>query len=66
MMNPKKDFGTKSHHCELCGKGFVTQGRLMRHTKAIHHEASPSRKVKEEESPNSPISNGKLDPLAVR
>ena len=41
MTTFQKDFGDKSHHCALCGKGFVTQGRVMRHMKAIHHEAAP-------------------------
>ena len=28
-----QDFGVKSHYCELCGKGFVTQGRVRQHKK---------------------------------
>ena len=44
--NKHQEFGNKSHYCELCGKGFVTLGRVMRHLKAIHSVTSS----KEEES----------------
>ena len=28
-----QDFQAKSHYCELCGKGFCTQGRVRQHKK---------------------------------
>ena len=31
-----QDFGVKSHYCELCGKGFVTQGRVRQHKKVSY------------------------------
>jgi len=33
-----QDFQAKSHYCELCGKGFCTQGRVRQHKKVIHRE----------------------------
>ena len=38
--NKHQEFPNKSHCCELCGKGFVTLGRVVRHMKVIHSVTS--------------------------